>query len=150
MITFACETSTQVEKDIVPLMRAHDAAVANADFADWPLDVDMEVYRNLERLGRLRVFTAREGGELVGYCTFFLVRSHQRKSLVTGFEDAFYLRPEYRKAGTARRLMLYAEEALRAEAAVVMYHAPMSEPRFATILSRTGYTKYSETYARRL
>tara|TARA_R110000868_G_C10597262_1_gene740144 strand:- start:196 stop:651 length:456 start_codon:yes stop_codon:yes gene_type:complete len=149
-IIFARETAADVERDIVPLMHAHDKDVAHVDFADWPLDVDMEVYRNLERIDKLRVFTARDAGELVGYCTIFIVRSHQRRSLTVGMEDALYLKPEYRKAGNAMRLITFVNEQLKGECEWVMYHAPAAFPRFGTILARTGYTKYSETYARRL
>jgi len=144
------ETAAEVEKDIIPLMLLHDETVAHEDFKDWPLDVDMEVYRNLERLNKLRVFTMRDEGTLVGYCTIFIVRSHQRRSLVTGMEDALYLKPEYRKAGNAMKLISYVNEQLKGECAWVMYHAPAAFPRLGAILSRTGYTKYSETYARRL
>ena len=149
-ILFAREMAADVERDIVPLMHAHDKDVSHGDFAEWPLDVDVEIYKNLEKLNRLRVFTARDAGELVGYCTIFIVRSHQRRSLITGMEDALYLKPEYRKAGNAMKLIDYVNGQLKGECAWVMYHAPAAFPRLGTILSRTGYTKYSETYARRL
>ncbi len=150
MITIQQESAATVEADIVPLMEAHDAAVKHQDFNDWPLDIDIDLYRGLEAKGKLRVFTARDAGVLVGYCTYFIVRSHQRKSLTSLFEDAFYVKPEYRGGGTARRIMKFAEAAAKAECQAVFYHSPEAQPTFGQILERTGYTKYSTTYGRRL
>lgn len=150
MIVYAKECADSVLDEIVPLMIAHDQEIVDDITRAWPLEVDVDRYRLVEAAGMLRVFTARDEGELVGYATFMVVASIHRKSLVVAHEDALYLKPDQRKAGVARRLMDFAEDSLSAECVMVMYHSPCGNPRFGTLLARSGYTKYSEHYARRL
>lgn len=148
-ISYARENVDTVETDVIPLMILHDTAVSDDITQEWPLEIDIETYKKIEIAGMLRVFTARIDGKLVGYCVYMVMPSIFRKSLVISHENALYVRPENRNSGLALRLKAYAEKQLEIESAMVMYHVPASSPALGTILQRTGYKKYSETFARK-
>ena len=146
----AQEKSESTVEEIKLLMVDHDRVLTNDITQEWPLDVDFDLYRKVEEVGRLRIFTAREEGRMVGYLICILMHSQQRKSLRMAHEEAFYVDPDFRRNGTATKLMEFAEESLKPEADIIMYHAPEANPAFGLLLKKRRCKKYAEYFARRL
>lgn len=79
-----------------------------------PLGLDLEAYAQMEASGALVVLLARDGLKAVGYM-LAVVRPHTHySSVLCGFEDLYYLAPEYRSGFAGVKLISAAVAALRA------------------------------------
>lgn len=70
--------------------------------------VDEEAYRQAEKALRLLIMTAREGGELVGYATFFVASHMHHKKHMVAYSDMIYVQIG-RRRGTRIGLELIEE-----------------------------------------
>lgn len=115
-----------------------------------PLLPDYDVYSAMEGAGALRIFVARESGEMVGYFVLFVRRHPHYASTLFAYNDVLYLRPEARRGLAGWRLLDYAETALREDGVRVMVvntkiHAPLD-----SLLSRRGFDLTERVYTKRL
>ena len=149
-LTYQQETVETVEVDIVPLMHAHNDELQEDLSKEYPLDVNMAVYRRMAASGVLRIFTARDDGVMAGYATFIVIPSHHRRGMVVAHEDALYMKPEFRRGRVAMRLMKFAEDSLKGSCQVVIYHCPVAKPHFGILLTKLGYEPYATYHVRRL
>lgn len=113
------------------------------------LDLDLEFYETLERLGRLRAYTARLDARLIGYAIFVVARSPRRRYLTQAQQDTIHVLKEHRPRVTPA-LVLFAERALRAEGVKLVYHSCPVGSRFGTMLERLGYPAVAQVHAKRL
>lgn len=114
------------------------------------LDPDWDAYSYLERLGVLRVFTARDSysNRLMGYAVFF-VRVHQHyKGSLQAIADVIYIDPAER--GYAPGFFRWIDDMLRIEGVKVVHHSVTKYRDFSAMLTRMGYEFVSTNYARRL
>lgn len=146
MKTFARESVAQVLDEIKPLLEKHWEEIAH--FKDIPLDPDYSAYENGEKAGRIRVFTARHDGVLVGYAVFYLGNLHY-KSTATAAQDILFVLPEHRGM-TGYRLIEYCDNQLRSEGIKVVYQHVKVAHDFGPLLKRMGYVAVDNLYARRL
>ena len=84
----AHECLASVKEDIKPLIEKHWELVALNQGA-IRLNPDWEQYAKLDAAGILRVFTARESGELVGYCVLVVSRSMHYKDHIFANNEHF-------------------------------------------------------------
>lgn len=120
-----------------------------AYYQDIPLEVDYPAYEAAEALGKLRIFTVRIDGELVGYSCYFVNSNPHYKSSVQAVQDVLFLAPEYRKAAIGRTLIAYADHMLAAEGCQVTYqHSKVALPIDA-LLKRQGYEFIERIWAKR-
>jgi L-amino acid N-acyltransferase YncA len=77
-------------------------------------DPDWERYAELDRLGYLKIVTARDGKKLVGW-HMSTVSSHPHyKSSLFAMQDLYYVLPEYRRMPTVgMRLFMAMEDEMR-------------------------------------
>lgn len=115
MTVCAREFYTQALIDeMQPLLRAHYEEIA------WRpdkirLDPDYERYSLLDKLDKLRIYTARVDAELIGYAVFILnPHLHYRENFVA-MNDIVFVYPNRRGALAGKKLLTFAEQALRAE-----------------------------------
>ena len=145
MIAYAREMVTAGEAEIRPLLVEHWREIAH--YQDIELDPDWEFYRAAKTV---RVFTARDGGRLVGYGVFFVgPNKHYRRS-IQAVQDLLFILPEYRGRTVGPRLVKYCDEQLRAEGAQVVYHHVKCAHDFGPLLAHLGYERVEGIYAKRL
>lgn len=118
------------------------------------LDPNLDMYRLASRAGRLIVYTARDGGKLVGYIVHFVGKNHhyQTKGWATG--DVMWLEPEARKPMVASRLLDFMENDLSERTADVVEIASREGTEDSEALGRLlearGYVKVATLYGKRL
>ena len=105
----AHECLASVKEDIKPLIEKHWELVALNQGA-IKLNPDWEQYAKLDAAGILRVFTARESGELVGYCVLVVSRSMHYKDHIFANNDVTFVLPDHRAGATGYQLLKYAQE----------------------------------------
>ena len=145
MTTYQRETVAQVLDEIKPLLMKHWEEIAH--FKAVPLDPDYDAYLRAEAQGKLRVFTARKDGTLVGYSVFFMGNLHYRSARIAT-QDILFLLPECR-GFTGYRLIRFSDSELKAEGVEVTYHHVKVAHDFGPLLAHMGYAPVDIIYARR-
>lgn len=150
-IAYSLENLEQVlASGLEQLLARHWQEVAF--YRDIPLEPDWEAYGVVQTSERLRIFTARAAGELVGYCAYFVSRNPHYRSSLQAVQDVLFVAPEYRKTKIGARLILFAEGHLRAEGVQVTYqHSKVSaQLDMGPFLERLGYELIETNWAKRL
>lgn len=146
--TYALESIESVWDEIQPLLEAHYVEIAH--YPDIALAPDYGRYRTAQRLNKLRIFTARVGGRLVGYAIFFLDHHHHYKESFQAQQDILFVLPDYRGSMVGARLIRYAEDLLREEEVQVVLHHCKAKHDLGPLFERLGYELMDLIYVRRL
>lgn len=99
MLDFAIESVADVWPELVELGRAHWHETEGYRHGQ-PFAPRMDRYLEYERIGWYALFTARDGGRLVGNLGMYFAPSMHTQQLIAT-EDTLFLLPEYRKGGNA-------------------------------------------------
>jgi L-amino acid N-acyltransferase YncA len=143
------ERFVDVFAEAEPLLVKHWQEVAH--YQDIPLDVDCNAYATAESQGKLRIYTARDCGTLIGYAAFFVSFNPHYASSLQAMQDVIYLDPAHRGGRTGIKLIKHAEAALKAEGVQVIYHhVKAAHPLLGKILEHMHYTAVDTIYGKRL
>ena len=147
-LTFARESAADVIAEALPLMHAHWAEVA---YDDRPYDPYVAGYLAIDKVGGMRLFTARdEGGKLVGYVCFTVAPCMNHQTEIHAHEVGTYLAPDARRGGAASAFLEHAQAALVAEGVKeIHYRVPTKHPTLGKILMRRGFTHDDNEFVRR-
>ncbi len=145
MITFAQEQPAAVFDEIKPLLHLHWREIAH--FQDIELNPQYEFYL---RSPVVRVFTARDGADLVGYAVFCVGPNKHYQQSLQAAQDIFYVHPDKRTGRTGYRFIRYCDDRLRAEGVQAVYHHTKRAHDFGNLLEAIGYEAVDIIYARRL
>ena len=139
MITYGIEQySEELVEAIKPLLERHYQEVA-LHKEHIPLAPDWARYKKLADANALLIVGARDNGQLVGYCVFFVSTMVHYMTTVSASNDVIYLAPEYRQGMAGVRLMKLAETALKQRGVTkVLWHIKFAKD-FRKILYRMGY-----------
>ncbi len=116
-------------------------------FPGVPLDIDQAMYEALEDAGVLRIYTAREGAELVGYAVFMVGPSPRRRAVITAQQDVLHTS---NKVGphVALALIRHSEAELRAEGVNLVYHSSPIGCKFGQLLEMLHYRPIAQAHAK--
>lgn len=98
--------------EIAPILQKHWEELANNKDIRV-LDVDMDAYVTLNRLGNIRVLTVRDDGKLIGYASFVIGNNLHYKTWKYAISDVYYLDPAYRKTGMGLSMFTEVERWLK-------------------------------------
>lgn len=148
MITYQQEFLLTVEKDILPLLEEDYQEIEyNKNLRS--LDPDWETYLTLEEHGKLKIFSCRDNGKLVGYLTVIVgVDLHDKKSKVVA-QDILFLSKDYRKGRTGIKLVKFAEDCLR-EDGYKSFVITTTTEKAGRLMSALGYSKTEERFEKEL
>lgn len=144
---FSHESVDQLVRDGMDLFRAN--AKETSDNPDDPINIDVEKYKNLEQLGRVVVFCARDEFKLVGYSLFIIDEHHQKKGVIQAFQDVLYVSPEYRGQNSIDFIDHSLAE-LKKFGVHDCYIPTKMKNSLGKLLERKGFRKSEEIYLRRL
>ena len=149
MIEFKAEPLEPAFTDAAPLLEMHyQELTLNKDAVK--LKPMLENYRQIERTGKLAVYTARDDGALVGYGVFFVAPHIHYADTVVAMNDVLFLHPAHRRGSMGTRLIKFCEQALRARGAhKIAWHIKLSLD-WSPILARLGYATEEITVAKLL
>lgn len=135
--------------ELWPLLQAHWHEIAH--YQDIPLNPDFVAYEQAEEAGMLRVFTARDGGELVGYCAFFVRTNLHYCTSLQAAQDVLFVHPNWRGSGEAARFIAWCEQQLQDEGVqVVFQHLKVATPHTIRQFERMGYEPIDVVLGKRL
>lgn len=142
------EFSEGLVAEIWPLLEEHYTEISH--YQDIPLAPDFNAYRTAEKLGYLRIYTARESGRLDGYALFFLRSNIHYQTSLQAVQDILFLSAGLRRGLSGYRFIKWCDDQLRKEKVQVVYQHVKLAHDFGPVLERIGYEKVEFTYARRL
>jgi GNAT superfamily N-acetyltransferase len=148
-LTYQQEFLTRVKVECQSLIELHWEDIAiNKDTIK--LNPDWEAYHTLEDLGKLKIFTARSCGELVGYFVVVSNRSIHYKDHICATNDVIYLHKDHRKGFAGIRLIKFAEKCLREDGVSVLTINTKVHQPFDKVLDRLGFNLIERVYSKYL
>jgi GNAT superfamily N-acetyltransferase len=149
LIEYRQECLSTTKDDCIPLINQHWDEIA-LNKQSIKLNPDWDEYERLSKNGSLRIFTARDGGELVGYFVLIVNRSLHYKDHLFAVNDILFMRQDHRKGSTALKLLRFAEKALRNDGvSLVMVNTKVHQP-FDPLMERLGYNLIERIYSKNL
>jgi len=148
VISLARETIQDVKADVeslAPLHHHEAGCLGDEDFC-----LDWEVLHKLEDAGVVRIFTAREGDRLAGYCCLMVSPTHtQYKGRCWATQDSLYVLPDYRGL-MSLRFLIYQDLSLASEGIQTVYRRSTLEKPYDRLLLHIGYQMNDRGYVRDL
>lgn len=149
-ITYQLESFDTFYKDARSLLERHYDEIAENKDVIGPVRVDVPTYLALEKLGKLRILTARNDGNLVGYFSFFVGRN-LHYDIIGSTEDVYWVAPEYRGVPRlALRLFIEAEKIMRAESCVISTIKTKVANDHEGFFAKIGYRPFERVYCKTL
>jgi GNAT superfamily N-acetyltransferase len=138
LIQLATESVYGVVDEVQDLVQAHYDEIAMHK-ERIPLAPDWQRYSELEQVGNLVTFTARDEGRLVGYSVFLINQMLHYVTTRLASNDVLFLHKDYRKGMAGVRLIKYSEQQLKERGVdKVVWHIKFHHD-FRPILHRMGY-----------
>lgn len=129
--------STALADEAMDIFSAHGKEVVN--HTATPIKIDIEAYQRAERVGCLRVFTARsEEGELAGYAIYY-VAIHPHYLTPQAIQDGMYILPKFRGLHVSSLLLKWVHKQLATEGVLDVYQSVPCSNDFGVILYRLGF-----------
>ena len=148
-ITYQREQANLVVQDIVPLMHEHWTEIAYSQH-EAPYDPDIDAFLRLDAAGALRLFTARDDGDLVGYACYMVFQSLNHRTERHANESGVFIHPGWRRGLTAWRMLKHADgELVREGIKAIHYNVPRAHPTLGVLLERRGYSHSDDGFVRR-
>lgn len=145
LIDFKQEFIDDVEDEIIALGELHMAEVHHQHDL-LPVDFDLDLYRKAEGLGLLKIFTARDEGELIGYVVVVITPDIHSKGNFLASDDGFFVKREYRKHGHGTRLLQFAETCLKEDGFATFHVSSTMMNPIDDLLLRVGYKEIERKY----
>ena len=149
-VTIQREALAPIAKEIMPLFRRHHDELA-VDPKRAPLDVDWDLYLDLNLLGQLQILTVRANGALVGYIFNVIRPNPHKKSTRWCLVDMYWLDPIYR-AGLIGYKLLRENEAFLKRIGIkkiaIGHKLHFRDGRVGKLFDRLGYTAEDVYYGK--
>lgn len=143
---YQTEKFSDVIEESLPLLRKHWLELArNQD--KIPLEINVDGYKTLERLGLLKIFTVRESSHLIGYAAYVINYHPHYKTTKFANSDIFWVDPTHRGKTVGVRLFKFIEEQLKLEGVDVMHTSyKLAHPAAQRVLDFLGHNPIEMTY----
>lgn len=135
--------------DALELFKLHwDEVALNKDFIE--LNPNYEAYQACEQNESLKIFTAREDGQLVGYFAVIITRSLHYADHKFANNDVIFMHKDHRKGSASIKLIKFAMECLKEDGvSMLMMNVKVHRP-YDIILKRLKFDHVENVYSKRL
>lgn len=146
-MTYQQEFLAAVYIEIQKLLELHWRDIA-LNQSKIKLNPDWDRYEEAEKSGQLKIFTARNEGQLVGYFVCLVTKSLHYKDHTFAHNDVLFLHPNYRKGLAGWRLMKFAERCLSDDGVALLMVNTKTHKPFDVLLQRLGYSHIENVYSK--
>lgn len=146
-VTLQTEAFSNFYRDGQALFAAHEQEAVTA--GEEPIDPNVEMAQALEASGRLLIVTARNATEMVGYLVFVVGPILERRGVLCGFQNIFFVRKDMRGI-MGRRLHARARAELKArnvDMLVMRAGVRASGPKQNHLFQRLGARPMGSVYS---
>jgi len=149
MLKYQQEFLSQVQTECKYLIELHWEEIAlNKEVIR--LNPDWGAYESLEDSNILKIFTARDSSELVGYFVVLVGRSLHYKDHIFAENDILYLHKDYRKGYTGIKLIKFAEKCLKEDGVSILKVNTKVHQPFDTLMSFLKFNLIERVYTKYL
>jgi GNAT superfamily N-acetyltransferase len=148
-ITYQVEKYSDVREEVSPLGEANFLE-GDARNKHTSINIDWDMYSELEDRGSAILITARDNEILVGYLSLCLSTHPHVKDKVQATSDAIYIEPEVRNSGIGGGLLAAAEEALRGAGVFWLSLSFRKESIAKPLMDRLGYEQTDVVFGKNL
>ena len=148
-VKYQQEFLSSVRGEIEPLLNSHWEEIA-LNKEKIKLNPDWDAYQSLEDQGKLKIFTARDDGQLVGYFVVIVGTNIHYKDHLFASNDIIYLSPNHRKGFTGIKLIKFAEKCLKTDGiSVLTINTKVHQP-FDKLMDFLKFRKIERVYSKYL
>ena len=135
--------------ELAPIYAKHWEELAY--FKEFELAPDKARYELMENMDKLRCYTVRKEGELIGYGVFVIDLGLHYATTRQSNQDVIFLLPEYRHGRVGLQFLKYIMAQLIEEGVQVDYqHVKNGHPQLGRLLEYLGYEVVDVIYGKRL
>lgn len=145
-ITFQQEFLITCRKEAEVLIKEHWQEIA-VNKEKIKLNPDWETYEDLEKVSRIKIFTARDTGKLVGYFVVFVAKNIHYKDHIFASNDVIFVTKEYRKGFTGAKLIEFAKKCLKEDGVSVLNINTKVHQPFDMLLERLRFKLIERVYS---
>ena len=146
-VTYQQEFLDSVIPEIKPLLDDHWKEIANHK-DKIRLNPDWVTYKSLEADGGLKIFTARSGGNLIGYFVVVVNRGLHYRDHLFATNDVIFLTKEYRNTGLGHKLIEFAEKCLSEDGVTVLAINTKVNHPFDGLMEQMDYRLTERVYTK--
>lgn len=144
---FAEENVTpKLIQEIQPLIEKHYEELGK--FKEFKLDPDYNAYYHAGDF--VKIFTAREQGNLVGYSIFWVSQSLHHQKVKQALQDILFLDPKFRGQNIGIEFVGWCDERLKEKGVQVIMQVVRNRQKHGAICEALGYEPLEWVYARRI
>jgi len=143
---YTVEKLLDIIEELTDLVNLHYEEMRPYD--DIPLLVDWHRLIGLERMGVLKLYTARKEGVLVGYASFIVYPSMEYSTTLQASLTNIFIHAQHRGRGGA--FISWCDEELKKLSVKIVYHHVKVKNDYGVLLKRLGYDMMNIEYAKRL
>lgn len=147
-LIFAIEPLTKCWNELMELHAAHWKETEGYRH-NQPFAPSFDRYNQYDKAGWFLMFTARDGGKLVGNAGMYITPSMHTQQIIAT-EDTWFLLPEYRKGRNAVDFYKFVEEECRQRGVVEICMTTKKTNSAQRILEYLGYELVSYQYSKHL
>lgn len=148
-IKYQQEFLSSVRGEIEPLLNSHWEEIA-LNKEKIKLNPDWDAYQSFEDQGKLKIFTARDDGQLVGYFVVIVGTNIHYKDHLFASNDIIYLSPNHRKGFTGIKLIKFAEKCLKNDGVSVLTINTKVHQPFDKLMDFLKFRKIERVYSKYL
>jgi len=148
-VKYQQEFLSSVRGEIEPLLNSHWEEIA-LNKEKIKLNPDWDAYQSLEDQGKLKIFTARDDGQLVGYFVVIVGTNIHYKDHLFAANDIIYLSPKHRKGFTGIKLIKFAEKCLKNDGVSVLTINTKVHQPFDKLMDFLKFRKIERVYSKYL
>tara|TARA_B110000495_G_scaffold18686_1_gene13223 strand:- start:22698 stop:23141 length:444 start_codon:yes stop_codon:yes gene_type:complete len=145
VIKYQQEFLSYAEQEVTPLA---ELEWEESGHPTESLVIDWDSYFALEEAGRLKFFTARKEGLLIGYFVVIVSSPFTAKGELVGSYEAVYVSKDHRKSTVARRLFKFVEDCMKEDGIYRVIASSSSKNPIGRFLNRLGYQEIETKYER--
>ena len=149
MLKYQQEFLFGVKGEIEPLLNSHWEEIA-LNKEKIKLNPDWDAYESFEQQGKLKIFTARDDGQLVGYFVVIVGTNIHYKDHLFASNDIIYLSPNHRKGFTGIKLIKFAEKCLKKDGVSVLTINTKVHQPFDKLMDFLKFRKIERVYSKYL
>ena len=147
MITYQQETLVTFLPESKPLFDKYYAEVAELQI---PQGFNAEFYRHLESRNRLKIYTIRDNGKLIGFSFWVLFYPPHYKTSLTATSDMIFVLQEYRKGLFGYKFLKHSLNEIKKHNPQRILVGVKPNNDFGKILERLGAGHFETVYSFKL
>ena len=144
-LSFQAEIWTDIVSELAPLLHGQwEELGLYRDIV--PMDMDWDTYARASASGSLHVTTGRDNGRLIGWYVNMVFPHQHYKTTLYGFNDFYYVIPEYRVGTVGLQLFMAMEECLRSIGVKALISISKKHRPVDSVFLRLGWQEAGTTY----